>query len=327
MIQPNELKLHLPIEVGDGLISTTTKVWEILLASYNGDIEKVKALCNGCPGLVYAQYNYAPPIHFAVRQGHVGLVKYLLAQGAHDPSYLFYPFQENLQTVANDRGYIEIEGLLDQYANDPSRQKYQGDNGRIFYGRSGLQNEFEKAVSENNLAKTEEILVENPAFAKDETYFWGEGILMMPAKKNYRSMVELLMRHGAKVPSLLKWAQRYYFERLDGAGFMMEKGMDPNTMSWQQVTILHDMAQKGLMDNAALLIKYGAGLNPIDEAYHSTPLGLAARWGQFEMVKYLVAQGADIHKAGAWWATPLAWASKKGHDEIAAFLVASGAHL
>ncbi len=61
---------------------------------------------------------------------------------------------------------------------------------------------------------------------------------------------------------------------------MMEKVMDPNTMSWQHVTILHDMAQKGLIDKAALLIKHGADLNPIDEAYQSTPLGLAGTLGK-----------------------------------------------
>jgi ankyrin repeat protein len=27
------------------------------------------------------------PIHFAVREGHVELVKYLLDNGAHDPNY------------------------------------------------------------------------------------------------------------------------------------------------------------------------------------------------------------------------------------------------
>src|SRR3982751_6458165 len=98
MIRPKELKLHLPMEVGNGVISTTTKVWEILLASYNGDLNKVKELADECHEIIYAQYNYAPPIHFAIREGHVELTKYLLAHGAHDPDYRFYPFNESLQT-------------------------------------------------------------------------------------------------------------------------------------------------------------------------------------------------------------------------------------
>ncbi len=45
-----------------------------------------------CPELIYAQYNYHPPIHFAVREGHLDLVRYLLRNGAHAPDYRSYPF-------------------------------------------------------------------------------------------------------------------------------------------------------------------------------------------------------------------------------------------
>src|SRR5688572_28594950 len=118
MIQPDELKVNLPMEIARGVISTTTRVWEVLAASYKGDLKKIKDLVHGCPELIYAQYNYTPPINFAVREGHTDLVKYLLEHGAHNPDYKFYPFQESLQTVANDRGYSEIAALLDDYAAD-----------------------------------------------------------------------------------------------------------------------------------------------------------------------------------------------------------------
>src|SRR6266850_1051780 len=98
MIQPNELKLNLQMEIANGVISTTNKVWDILLASKNDDLEKVKKIVGECPELIYAQYNYTPPIHFAVREGHLELVKYLLDNGAHDPKYKIYPFQDSLQT-------------------------------------------------------------------------------------------------------------------------------------------------------------------------------------------------------------------------------------
>ncbi|MFI5132171.1 MAG: ankyrin repeat domain-containing protein, partial [Chitinophagales bacterium] len=302
--------------VANGVVSTTRKVWDILAASKNGDLEKVKKLVAECPELIYAQYNYTPPIHFAVREGHLNLVKYLLENGAHDPNYKIYPFQEPLQTIAVDRQYDEIKMLLDQYANDPVSHKFKGDNGEIHYDRNERQKDFEKAVYKENLNKTEEILKEHPEFAKDETYFWSEGILTFAVKENNREMIELLMSYGAKVPGILKWTQAYYFERYDGAAFMMEKGMNPDTMSWHHVTILHDMAQKGDIQKAELLIKYGADINLVDEEYQSTPLGMAARWGHVEMVEFLLKQGADPRKSGAPWATPLAWARNKGHSAI-----------
>ena len=316
MLQPSELKLDLPMKLSNDVVSTTTKVWNILVASKRGDLEAVKRMADECHELLFAQYNYTPPIHFAVREGHVELVKYLLGNGAHDPKYKIYPFQESLQTIANDRSYNEIESLLNEYAANSLLQKYKGDNGEILYDRTEMQLEFQHAVNKNGYNKVEAILKEHPEFAKDETYFWGEGIMVFAAKENNQKMMELLMSYGAKVPNVLKWTQFYYFERYDSAVFLMESGMNPNVMSWHHVTLLHDMAQKGDTQKAELLIKYGAAIDPVDEEYQSTPLGMAARWGQTEMVEYLISKGADPNKSGAPWSTPLAWARKKRHAEI-----------
>ena len=148
---------------------------------------------------------------------------------------------------------------------------------------------------------------------------------MFAAKENYRKMIDLLMSYGAKVPAILKWAQFYYFERLDGATYMMEKGMNPNTMSWHHVTLLHDMAQKGDIEKAELLLKYGAGKNPVDEEYQSTPLAMASRWEHTDMVEFLLKRGADPNKSGAVWSTPLSWAIKHKNSNIINMLKDAGA--
>ena len=316
MVQPLELKLNLPMEISNGIITTTAKVWDILLASKKGNLEAVKRLTDECPELMYAQYNYTPPVHFAVRERHVDLVKFLLDNGAFDPGYKTYPFLEDLFTMAADRNHLEIASLVEKYCNSQHIPGFKGDNGKIDYNRNERQEEFEKAVYNQDLEKTEAILKQHAEFALDETYFWGEGILLFAAKENNRKMIDLLMSYGAKVPSLLKWAQFYYFERLDAATYLMAKGMNSNTMSWHHVTILHDMAQKGNIPKAELLIQYGADIDAVEEEYQSTPLGLASKWGQTEMVKYLLECGANPNKAGASWATPLEWARKKEHQEI-----------
>jgi hypothetical protein len=105
---------------------------------------------------------------------------------------------------------------------------------------------------------------------------------MKPVQHQEQELTELLLSYGAKVPDILKWTQFYYFKFYDSAAHIMKNGMNPNTMSWHHVTILHDMAQKGFIDKAELLIRPGADLNAVDEEYLSTPLGMAARWGQKE---------------------------------------------
>lgn len=325
MIQPPELKKNHPVSIANGVKTTTAEVWRVLAASYEGRLAEVKLMASTCPEITYAQYNYTPPIHFAVREGHLPLVKYLLDIGAHDPKYRIYPFQDSLLTIAKDRDHHEIVELLEIYGENPSLPKFTGDNGEIHYERTAEEIEFQQAVDRQDLETTARLLKSNTGLALDNSFFWGEGILLFAAKENNRPMIDLLMSYGATVPNILKWAQFYYFERLDAAAYLMEKGMNPNVMSWQHVTLLHDMAQKGNIPKAELLLKYGAGLDTVEEEYQSTPLGMAARWGHSEMVKYLLGRCANSHLSGAAWSTPLAWARRRGFAEIEKLLFDAGA--
>jgi len=130
----------------------------------------------------------------------------------------------------------------------------------------------------------------------------------------------MLIRHGARVPTVSKWGRCYYFKHTDTAAFLLRHGMDPNHMNWHYTTLLHHVASDGDIPKASLLLDHGATIDAIDEEYRSTPLGMAARWGRHEMVAFLLERGADRDAAGDPWATPLAWATRKGHHDIAAML-------
>jgi hypothetical protein len=180
-------------------------------------------------------------------------------------------------------------------------------------------------VHEEKLDEVERLLKHRPELACNEMSSWAEGVLMMPSRGGNRPMLELLISFGARVPVLSKWGRFYYFKHDDIASFLMRNGMSAEHMSWHGVTLLHDMAQSGDTAKARLLLDHGADINAIDDEYRSTPLGMAARWGQREMVVFLLERGADPNRAGASWATPLAWAQKKGHSSVVNDLVASGA--
>ena len=57
-------------------------VWAMFQASWSGDLDQVKALVARRPELAVCEYNYTPPIHFAVREGHLEIVRFLLEQGS-----------------------------------------------------------------------------------------------------------------------------------------------------------------------------------------------------------------------------------------------------
>jgi ankyrin repeat protein len=322
---PLEMRTMFPVELQDGVYSTTTDVWTMLTATRDGDLERVRALVSRCPSLIQCDYNYMRPLHLAVREGHVEIVRYLLEHGAADPKYVTYPYRETLPTMAQDRGYREIEQLLAEYLSRPDLPANIGDSGQIKYDRDDTQRRFQKLVNADALAAVEALLKKRPDLALDEFAFWSEGILSMPAHDRCREMLELLMRYGARVPDVSKWGREYYFKHYDIAVFLMENGMNPNHMNCHHTTLLHAMAQEGHLQKARLLLDHGADLNAVDREFRSTPLGLAARWGQGEMVTFLLERGADPNTSDAPWATPLAWARKKGHPDIEADLRRAGA--
>ena len=326
MIQPLEMKETHPIKLHDGGVSTTTEVWNMLSASFDGDLSRVKALVDGTPGLLTCQYDYTSPLHLAVREGHVDLVVFLVERGALDPSYRTHPFLEPLLTVADERGFARIIEILRQALATPELTREWGDAGGIDFGKSEVQMKFEQLVSDKQHAEVDAMLKQHPELARNETAFWGEGILSVPANHGDHRMLEILMDHGARVPDISKWGARYYFKHYDTAAFLLEKGMNPNHMNWREFTLLHDMAHTGDVPKARILIEYGAEINYVDGEYRSTPLGYAARWGHVAMVKLLLESGAEPNKSGAPWSTPLAWARRKNHPEIERILLEAGAN-
>ena len=94
-------------------------------------------------------------------------------------------------------------------------------------------------------------------------------------------------------------------------------------------TMLHEVIARdhGVgVSLATLLLDAGARTDIRDEFLKSTPLGWACRWGRMELVKLLLARGADaIESEADPWATPLAWAERRKHAEIASILRQHGA--
>jgi hypothetical protein len=68
----------LPMTLHGGAKATTTEVWAMLAAANAGDLARVQDLVAQRPALATCQYNYTPPLHFAVREGHLELTQFLV---------------------------------------------------------------------------------------------------------------------------------------------------------------------------------------------------------------------------------------------------------
>lgn len=182
-----------------------------------------------------------------------------------------------------------------------------------------------RLVQAGKLDEAERLLRANPQWIHDDEAGWGDGILAGPANEGRHDVIAMLLRLGARVPPVSKWAPYYYFKHEATAAFLLEHGMDPNHMNWHRFTLLHHMAAEGELAKAKLLLAHGADIEVIDDEYRSTPLGVAARRGQNAMVRLLLERGADPVAAGASLAIPLTWAERKGHNDVAELLRKAGA--
>ena len=308
-----DLVMRLPDQSG----IPTTEVWSMLIACRDGLFDRVNELVTTWPSIIRSAYNYMPPLHLAVREGHLEIVRYLAERGAVNPKYLTYPYKETLQTVALDRGHGEIARVLDEYGPRADPDRPVDDGGHIEASSDFERHRFERLIGANAVALVEEMLRSRPELATDPISFWAEGVLSSPAGNHHQAMVELLMTYGASVPSMTKWGAFYYFKHEDLAAMFLERGADPNHMNCHRTTVLHEMARLGDIRKATLLLDHGADIGAVDEEFRSTPLGFAARWGQRPMVRLLLDRGADRGKSTAPWATPAAWARAKGHAAIA----------
>lgn len=247
----------------------------------------------------------------AVNDGNRAIVEMLLKHGADPNGNVDSSGTPMLQSMNRKRP--ELTELLGQHGGNEHKSEHQDGHKTV-----------ERLIEQDKLREAEQLLRANPHWIHVDDAGWGDGILAGPANAGRNDVIALLMRLGARVPTVSKWAPYYYFKHLSTASFLLEQGMNPNHMNWHRFTLLHHMAAEGELAKATLLLTYGADMNAIDEEYCSTPLGMAARNGRAEMVNVLLGHGANPHAAGATWATPLAWAEKKGHAHIATILRAAG---
>jgi ankyrin repeat protein len=109
MIRPDELKRNTPLKWSSG---TGTDVWDMFCAAIAGDLETITKLVERDPSLVRCHYAYRTPLYFAVRENRIAVARFLLEHGT-DP--LALAVNDSLLEISRDRGYREMENLLETF--------------------------------------------------------------------------------------------------------------------------------------------------------------------------------------------------------------------
>ena len=240
----------------------------------------MKALVARRRELAIYEYNYTPPIHFAVREGHLEMVRFLLEQGA-DPTYRTYPFQDTLLMMARDREHHEIAQLLLEIL------------ARKFPVTEGVAG-FLDAARRGDLPRLQSELARDPslAVASDDT---GDTALHQAAIGGHLPAIHVLLDAGANADAVRADGKRPIDCALDRrnrtalragvlAGTLLARGAAYN---------IYLAAVLGDMEYVREALDRDSELSNFEDSSHQRPISAAARRNDLEMVELLLANGAN----------------------------------
>ena len=316
-IRPTELAPSKHVKLPGGGYVASDAAWEMFLAARSGDLTRVESLARQYPGLERFEYNYTPPIHFAVREGHADVVRFLVERGA-DLAYRTYPFGDSLVTMADDREHHDVGRLLRSYL------------GRKF-ALSETIGSILDAAKAGDLSRVREELARDPTLAHAANDL-GNTALHNAAEYGHLDVVDALLAAGANpnaargdgnkpvhVALMHSWRARVPPERArEIANRLIANGAE------------YTMVIAALLGDIAFMrtaLARDAALANFEESCHIRPISIAARRGNFEMVTMLLAHGADpnLPEEGAPRGQALWNAVYHGYGDIARALVARGA--
>jgi len=326
---------------------------DIGMAAVKGDMERVRELLDQEPSLVNRVSDYnsyylgsGAPIKNAAAGGHIEIVKLLLERGADPnlPEEGIAPHGHALYSAVYN-GHYEIAKLLLEHGAYPNPEVessadavfiaiMNGDlrmidllasygavwNIPVTKGRAFTYEDMAARLPARSVTvlahygdtqTAAALFATNPALADDPE------ALKNAAGKGHEEFVRLILHYQ---PELAKHVTVSRPREL--ASLLFEHGMDPNRPNWLRITPLHQFAEHGDVESAALFIDHGADLQAREEEYSSTPLAWAAKSGQTRMVEFLLRRGArPTLPDDPPWATPFAWATRRGHEEIVRLLI------
>jgi ankyrin repeat protein len=313
---------------------------DLTAAAALGDLDHVKRILDAEPARIReTRPSGRRPLSAAIEAGHDEIARLLLARGA-DPNWgePTAPKGRALHAAAR-AGKRDIVELLLAHGADPNSSVDSSGNAvytsatpeirALIMARGGTLDPYDSSWvdDDDELGR----MARNPMEGQRVT-----AAFAMVVSDGRRDRLARLLGAGLRVPAVLTGCQTYLLTHTDMLRTLLEHGMSPDLMNWQQQTLLHFVCvgrdyrgrdnTSAAVERATLLLDAGANISARDDEYRSTPLGWAARTNSLAMAAFLLERGAPANlRDDEPWATPLAWAERRGHAEMSALLRRHGA--
>jgi len=300
-------------------------IWQVLTAARAGDVATLRDALRRAPGLVSASYWYMPPLHFAVREGHLEAVRLLVAAGADLSHRNALYGNDTLLQMAEDRGHRQVAGFLREALHR-----------RL--ASAGVRHAVHEAVAGGDTAGLTRLLAADSRLA-DRGDHLGRRPLHYAVAAGREDLVDLLLNAGAEIDAHGFGGD----DRLGGGGFrpvVLALWRDPYWGRRDDLALARHLLERGaacspavaaaLGDESRLeeLLRADAATANMAEACGKRPLSAAAERGRLAIVRRLLVAGADPNlpegpncpRGFALWA-----AVHHGHQAIVELLLAAGA--
>jgi ankyrin repeat protein len=259
---------------------------------------------------------------WAAETDRTSLATKLLRQGLN-PNYV-NSYNCTPMIMASKRGNLELVKVLLVYGANWEQEFSNGSKALAFAAQNGhleiVKELLKRGASLNGVNK------------RGESVLWysllRDRAETPEALDRKIAVAEFLLDRGAIVTSeinaYLLWAASS--DRKSLAEKLLRNGADPNYKNEQQSSPLMLASKCGNLDMIQTLIHYGADLEQ-EYSNGSTALSFAAQSGRSEAVKLLVELGAKIDHRGENGFTPLYWAVEGGKSSTMRLLLDLGADI
>uniref|UniRef100_A0A669QGP9 K Homology domain-containing protein n=1 Tax=Phasianus colchicus TaxID=9054 RepID=A0A669QGP9_PHACC len=294
----------------------------LMAAASGGYVDIVKLLLVHCADVNAQSSTGNTALTYACAGGFVDIVKVLLKAGANIEDH-----NENGHTPlmeAASAGHVEVARVLLEYGA----------------GINTHSNEFKESALTLACYKVARLLLDSGAQVNMPADSF-ESPLTLAACGGHVELAALLIERGANLEEVndegytpLMEAAREGHEEM--VALLLAQGESnehsPFYVSGANINAQTEETQEtaltlaccgGFSEVADFLIKAGADI----ELGCSTPLMEAAQEGHLELVKYLLAAGANVHATTATGDTALTYACENGHTDVADVLLQAGADL
>ena len=287
------------------------RAWSLFCACADGDESEVQSLIGQNTDLNYAEIQYLKPIEYAIREGHVDIVRHLLDNDPHRwlwSSVYSGPFSIGRREVRH-RGYDELDRLLLGYKLEQA-PRY-----------TPQFEELSRHMQAHDLDQVKSVLRSQDLLHASDLE--GDGPLHRAVRCNAFDIVEFLVEAGVDLE-----AENGHGATALDLSCLYGSDATPFLLARDARWTLSAAARVGHLDRAKAILQEDPDLARRLDVGQRAPLTHAAAGGHLEVVQLLFDKGADpnMPERDAFHGAALFEAAARDRRAVVDFLLENGAN-